>query len=256
MWVAHLHAHKHWRQPLLQRVYHVVICVHGASAQSVRYNSQLAGSWTGLAFIVLPAGLAAVHGMCGLCRCSNEILSIAAMLSSPNVFLRPREASKAADEAKARFAHIDGEPPPLPPGRLPPAFLSLTHVPAPAPSYLYVLYFAVRRATQGTLAVLTSFWKHASLPSQPLCSMPMPNLCECLDEADNVFREGQPISTVDVNMEWCRLRSILARDAHDSSGWTPAQPAVVTGCYRPRSIHSHAYRSCTTVPSLACLVCR
>lgn len=40
--------------------------------------------------------------------CSNEILSIAAMLSVPNVFLRPREAAKAADEAKARFAHIDG----------------------------------------------------------------------------------------------------------------------------------------------------
>ena len=48
--------------------------------------------------------------LCGACRCSNEILSIAAMLSSPNVFLRPREATKAADEAKARFAHIDGEP--------------------------------------------------------------------------------------------------------------------------------------------------
>lgn len=42
-------------------------------------------------------------------RCSNEILSIAAMLSSANVFLRPREAMKAADEAKARFTHIDGE---------------------------------------------------------------------------------------------------------------------------------------------------
>ncbi len=42
-------------------------------------------------------------------RCSNEILSIAAMLSVPNVFMRPREAAKAADEAKARFAHINGE---------------------------------------------------------------------------------------------------------------------------------------------------
>lgn len=42
-------------------------------------------------------------------RCSNEILSVAAMLSSPNVFLRPREAAKAADEAKARFTHIDGK---------------------------------------------------------------------------------------------------------------------------------------------------
>ena len=35
--------------------------------------------------------------------------SIAAMLSIPNVFVRPREAMKAADEAKARFAHIDGD---------------------------------------------------------------------------------------------------------------------------------------------------
>ena len=31
------------------------------------------------------------------------------MLSVPNVFTRPREAMKAADEAKARFAHIDGD---------------------------------------------------------------------------------------------------------------------------------------------------
>lgn len=42
-------------------------------------------------------------------KCSNEILSVAAMLSVPNVFVRPREAAKAADEAKARFTHIDGE---------------------------------------------------------------------------------------------------------------------------------------------------
>lgn len=42
-------------------------------------------------------------------RCSNEILSIAAMLSAPNCFLRPRDAMKAADEAKARFTHIDGD---------------------------------------------------------------------------------------------------------------------------------------------------
>ena len=33
---------------------------------------------------------------------------MAAMLSVPNVFMRPREAAKAADEAKARFAHING----------------------------------------------------------------------------------------------------------------------------------------------------
>ncbi|KAK9013630.1 hypothetical protein V6N11_041631 [Hibiscus sabdariffa] len=34
---------------------------------------------------------------------------IAAMLSVPNCFVRPREAQKAADEAKARFGHIDGD---------------------------------------------------------------------------------------------------------------------------------------------------
>ena len=42
-------------------------------------------------------------------KCSNEILSITAMLSVPSVFMRPRDAMKAADEAKARFAHIDGD---------------------------------------------------------------------------------------------------------------------------------------------------
>ena len=35
--------------------------------------------------------------------------SIAAMLSVPMVFMRPREAARAADESKARFAHIDGD---------------------------------------------------------------------------------------------------------------------------------------------------
>ncbi|VDK74500.1 unnamed protein product [Litomosoides sigmodontis] len=42
-------------------------------------------------------------------NCSNEILSVTAMLSVPQCFVRPTEAKKAADEAKARFAHIDGD---------------------------------------------------------------------------------------------------------------------------------------------------
>jgi len=42
-------------------------------------------------------------------QCSNEILSITAMLSAPNCFMRPKEAQKAADEAKARFQHADGD---------------------------------------------------------------------------------------------------------------------------------------------------
>ncbi|RDD38602.1 Pre-mRNA-splicing factor ATP-dependent RNA helicase DHX15 [Trichoplax sp. H2] len=42
-------------------------------------------------------------------NCSNEILSITSMLSIPQVFLRPNDAKKAADEAKAKFGHIDGD---------------------------------------------------------------------------------------------------------------------------------------------------
>ncbi|XP_013118522.1 ATP-dependent RNA helicase DHX15 homolog [Stomoxys calcitrans] len=42
-------------------------------------------------------------------NCSNEILSITAMLSVPQCFVRPNEAKKAADEAKKRFAHVDGD---------------------------------------------------------------------------------------------------------------------------------------------------
>ncbi|KAI8883086.1 P-loop containing nucleoside triphosphate hydrolase protein [Backusella circina FSU 941] len=41
--------------------------------------------------------------------CSNEILSIAALLSVPQIFVRPNNARKAADEAKAQFAHADGD---------------------------------------------------------------------------------------------------------------------------------------------------
>lgn len=37
------------------------------------------------------------------------MLSIVALLSVPNVFMRPKEAAKEADEAKAQFAHSDGD---------------------------------------------------------------------------------------------------------------------------------------------------
>ncbi|GAA5896499.1 hypothetical protein JCM8208_004215 [Rhodotorula glutinis] len=42
-------------------------------------------------------------------KCSNEILSIAAMLSVPNPYLRPNSQRKEADEAKAQFAHPSGD---------------------------------------------------------------------------------------------------------------------------------------------------
>jgi len=41
--------------------------------------------------------------------CSDEILSIVGCMSVPQIFMRPREAAKAADEAKAQFAHQDGD---------------------------------------------------------------------------------------------------------------------------------------------------
>jgi len=42
-------------------------------------------------------------------KCSEEMLSIVALLSGPSIFMRPKEAAKAADEAKAQFAHVDGD---------------------------------------------------------------------------------------------------------------------------------------------------
>ncbi|XP_061619856.1 pre-mRNA-splicing factor ATP-dependent RNA helicase DHX15 isoform X1 [Phyllopteryx taeniolatus] len=41
--------------------------------------------------------------------CSDEALSITAMLSVPQCFIRPREAKMAADNAKMRLAHRDGD---------------------------------------------------------------------------------------------------------------------------------------------------
>ncbi|KAM9908320.1 hypothetical protein OXX69_006077 [Metschnikowia pulcherrima] len=42
-------------------------------------------------------------------KCSEEILSIVALLSVPNVFVRPASARKRADEIKMSFAHPDGD---------------------------------------------------------------------------------------------------------------------------------------------------
>jgi len=42
-------------------------------------------------------------------NCSNEILTIVSLLSGPIIFMRPKEAAKAADEAKAQFSHVDGD---------------------------------------------------------------------------------------------------------------------------------------------------
>ena len=41
--------------------------------------------------------------------CSEEILSIVACMSVPQIFMRPRENAKAADEAKAQFTNDDGD---------------------------------------------------------------------------------------------------------------------------------------------------
>ncbi|KAK9469789.1 P-loop containing nucleoside triphosphate hydrolase protein [Lipomyces arxii] len=41
--------------------------------------------------------------------CSNEILSLTALLSVPSVFVRPTSARKKADEMKMTFRHVDGD---------------------------------------------------------------------------------------------------------------------------------------------------
>jgi pre-mRNA-splicing factor ATP-dependent RNA helicase DHX15/PRP43 len=42
-------------------------------------------------------------------NCSSEIVTIVACLSVPQLFLRPRETAKQADEAKAQFSHVDSD---------------------------------------------------------------------------------------------------------------------------------------------------
>mmetsp|Transcript_37618 Transcript_37618/g.91433 ORF Transcript_37618/g.91433 Transcript_37618/m.91433 type:complete len:724 (-) Transcript_37618:50-2221(-) len=42
-------------------------------------------------------------------NCSSEIVTIVACLSVPQLFLRPRETAKQADEAKAQFSHPDSD---------------------------------------------------------------------------------------------------------------------------------------------------
>ena len=39
--------------------------------------------------------------------CSNEILTIVSMLSVPQVFMRPKEAAKRADELGTAFARLN-----------------------------------------------------------------------------------------------------------------------------------------------------
>ena len=39
-------------------------------------------------------------------NCSEEIVNIVASMSVPQIFLRPRESAKAADEAKAQFVDV------------------------------------------------------------------------------------------------------------------------------------------------------
>ena len=41
--------------------------------------------------------------------CSNKILSLTALLSIPQIFVRPAAARKRADEMKALFAYADGD---------------------------------------------------------------------------------------------------------------------------------------------------
>merc|ERR1712187_693149 len=41
--------------------------------------------------------------------CSNEILTITAMLSVPSAFISTKENQKASEESKSKFLHIDGD---------------------------------------------------------------------------------------------------------------------------------------------------
>ena len=82
-----------WAAPRLGHTHVWLPLLRGFAASSFHSTISAVPSWT---------------KACVVLRCSSEILSIAAMLSVPNVFMRPREAAKAADEAKTGFVHMDG----------------------------------------------------------------------------------------------------------------------------------------------------
>jgi len=46
-------------------------------------------------------------------KCSNEALSVVACMSVPQIFQRPRQKQREADDAKNQFAHRDGDHPTL-----------------------------------------------------------------------------------------------------------------------------------------------
>jgi len=46
-------------------------------------------------------------------KCSNEALSVVACMSVPQIFQRPRQRQREADDAKSQFAHRDGDHPTL-----------------------------------------------------------------------------------------------------------------------------------------------
>lgn len=42
-------------------------------------------------------------------HCSKEMLAIAAVISVPMIYVRPKDQQRQADEARAKFVHVDGD---------------------------------------------------------------------------------------------------------------------------------------------------
>ena len=42
-------------------------------------------------------------------ECSDEVITIVAMISVPNVFYRPKDNQNLADQKKSKFHHPDGD---------------------------------------------------------------------------------------------------------------------------------------------------
>ena len=42
-------------------------------------------------------------------HCSAEMIAIAAVISVPMIYLRPKDQQRQADEARAKFVHVDGD---------------------------------------------------------------------------------------------------------------------------------------------------
>jgi len=79
------------------------------SLQMIEGDGSLTDLGTKAAEFPLEPQLARMLLLSSQYRCTNEILSLVAILNAPLIFMRPKDKGKDADREKEKFVHIDGD---------------------------------------------------------------------------------------------------------------------------------------------------